>query len=166
MLGPRGIGFIHLSQRAMQRLVPSTVGWFSVENPFAFEHEPALAGDGRRFESGTENSVGIAGLGATVDLVHGLGRRRVEDRVLDRAAQLATLLEEAGMTVHQAAERDRRSGIVIASSPGPPHQVLHDRLLSQGVRCSLRGSGLRFAAHYFTTDSDLHRAADTLRHPA
>lgn len=164
MLGPRGIGFIHLSQRAMQRLVPSAVGWLSVENPFAFEHEPALAGDGRRFESGTENSAGIAGLGATVDLVHGLGRRRVEDRVLDRAAQLATLLEEAGMTVHQAAERDRRSGIVIASSPGPPHQVLHDRLFSRGVRCSLRGSGLRFAAHYFTTDSDLHRAADILRH--
>jgi selenocysteine lyase/cysteine desulfurase len=165
MLGPRGIGFIHLSQRAMQRLVPSTVGWLSVEDPFAFDHEPVLAGDGRRFESGTENSAGIAGLGATVDLVHELGRQRVEDRVLNRAAQLATLLQEAGMTVHRPAGRDRRSGIVIASSPGTPHQVLYDRLLSQGVRCSLRGSGLRFAPHYFTADADLHRTADTL-HPA
>ncbi|HEX2072819.1 MAG TPA: aminotransferase class V-fold PLP-dependent enzyme [Geodermatophilus sp.] len=166
MLGPFGIGFTHLSQRAMQRLTPSTVGWLSVEDPFTFDHEPRLAEDGRRFESGTENSAGIAGLGATVDLVHGLDRQRVEDRVLDRAAELATLLEEVGMDVHLPARRDRRSGIVIASRPGTPPQVLHDRLLSQGVRCSLRGNGLRFAPHYFTSDSDLHRAADTLRHPA
>jgi cysteine desulfurase/selenocysteine lyase len=69
------------------------------------------------------------------------------------------------MTVHLPAGRDRRSGIVIASSPGTPLQVLYDRLLSHGVRCSLRGSGLRFAPHYFAADSDLHRAADTLRDP-
>ena len=58
----------------MDRLAPSTVGWLSVEDPFAFDHEPVLAANGCRFESGTENSAGIAGLGATVDVVHELGR--------------------------------------------------------------------------------------------
>ncbi len=67
------------------------------------------------------------------------------------------------MHVHVPASRERRSGIVIASSPRTPHRALHDRLLSQGVRCSLRGNGLRFAPHYFTSDGDLHAAADTLR---
>ncbi|CCG02586.1 aminotransferase class V-fold PLP-dependent enzyme [Blastococcus saxobsidens] len=164
MLGPFGIGFIHLSRRAMQRLNPSTVGWLSVEDPFAFDHEPRLAEDARRFESGTENSAGIAGLGATVDLVHELGRQRVENRILERAEHLAALLEEAGMDVHLPQERDRRSGIVIASSPTDAPHVLHERLLSRGVRCSQRGNGLRFSPHYFTDDSDLHRAAHTLRH--
>jgi selenocysteine lyase/cysteine desulfurase len=162
MLGPFGIGFTHLSARAMERLAPSTVGWFSVEDPFAFHHEPVLAGDARRFESGTENSAGMAGLGATVDLVHDLGRQRVEDRVLDRADQLAALLEEAGMVVHLPDRAERRSGIVTASSPSRPHQALHDRLLAQGVRCSLRGNGLRFAPHYFTSDADLYRAAEAI----
>jgi cysteine desulfurase / selenocysteine lyase len=166
LLGPFGIGFVHLSPRAMQRLTPSTVGWRSVDDPFAFDHEPLLAADGRRFESGTENSAGLAGLGATVDLVHELDRQRVEDRVLDRAAQLATLMAAVGMDVRLPSRHDRRSGIVIASSPSTPRQVLHDRLLSRGVRCSLRGNGLRFAPHYFTNDSDLQHAADTLRHPA
>ena len=166
MLGPNGIGFVHLSRRAMQRLVPSTVGWLSVEDPFAFDHEPVLAEDGRRFESGTENTAGIVGLGATVDLVHALGRRRVEDRVLDRAGELATRLEAIGMTVHLPCPGKPRSGILIASSPGRAHRALHDRLLAQGVRCSLRGSGLRFSPHYFTTDSDLDRAVDILRQPA
>ncbi|MGY1694524.1 aminotransferase class V-fold PLP-dependent enzyme [Geodermatophilus sp. SYSU D00814] len=163
LLGPFGIGFVHLSGRAADRLSPSTVGWLSVEDPFAFDAEPQLAADARRFESGTENSAGIAGLGATVDLLHRLGRQRVEDRVLDRAEQLGTLLEEAGMRVHVAADRERRSGIVVASSPGGAHRELHERLLADGVRCSLRGDGLRFAPHVFTSDADLHRAADTLR---
>lgn len=163
MLGPFGIGFVHLSQRAMERLAPSTVGWLSVEDPFAFDHEPVLAADARRFESGTENSAGIAGLGATVDLVHELGRERVEDRILDRASTLAELLEKVGMTVHLPVERERRSGIVIAGKPDVPPQDLHDRLLAEGVRCSLRGNGVRFAPHYFTDDEDLVRVADVIR---
>jgi selenocysteine lyase/cysteine desulfurase len=163
MLGPFGIAFVHLSQRAMQRLNPSTVGWLSVDDPFAFDHEPVLATDGRRFESGTENSAGIAGLGATVDLVHELDRERVEGRVLDRADRLATLLTEVGLQVHLPA---RRSGIVIASSARTPPREMYDRLTAAGVRCSLRGNGLRFAPHYFTSDADLQHTADTLRNPA
>jgi selenocysteine lyase/cysteine desulfurase len=160
LLGPFGIGFTHLSQRAMQRLNPSTVGWLSVEEPFAFDHEPQLAADGRRFESGTENSAGIAGLGATVDLVLELGPQRVEARVLDRAEQLAALLDEAGLDVQLS---PRRSGIVIAGSPGIAPAGLHEHLLAQGIRCSLRGSGLRFSPHYFSGDADLHRAASGVR---
>jgi selenocysteine lyase/cysteine desulfurase len=163
MLGPLGIGFTHLSHRAMQHLVPSTVGWLSVEDPFAFDHEPRLAEDARRFESGTENIAGIAGLGATVDLLHELDRQRVEARVLDRAELLATLLDAAGMDVDRSPRRADRSGIVMARSRVRSAQVLHDRLLSDGVRCSLRGNGLRFAPHYFSNDADLHRAADSLR---
>lgn len=163
MLGPTGIGFLHLSDRAMERLIPSTVGWRAVADPYAFDHEPVLAPDARRFESGTENSAGIAGLGAAVDLVHDLGAARVEERVLDRADQLATLLEEAGMTVGVTEQRERRSGIVTATSTGIPDDVLHARLLDQDVRCSLRGTGLRFAPHYFTDDGDLQRVAEALR---
>jgi selenocysteine lyase/cysteine desulfurase len=166
LLGPFGIGFTHLSARAMERLTPSTVGWLSVEAPFAFDHEPVLAGDARRFESGTENSAGIAGLGATVDLVHELGRRRVEERVLQRAEQLVAGLAEVGLEVAFRDRAEHRSGIVIAGRPDIAPQVLHERLLSAGVRCSLRGNGLRFAPHYFTSDADLERTVEALRSAA
>jgi selenocysteine lyase/cysteine desulfurase len=61
-------------------MTPSTVGWLSVEDPFASDHEPVLAADGRRSESGTENSTDLAGLGAAVDLVHERGRQRWRTR--------------------------------------------------------------------------------------
>ena len=39
MLGPPGIGFVHLSNRALDAIRPSVVGWLSVADPFAFDYE-------------------------------------------------------------------------------------------------------------------------------
>ncbi|MDA0180114.1 aminotransferase class V-fold PLP-dependent enzyme [Solirubrobacter phytolaccae] len=161
MLGPLGIGFVALSERAMGRLHPSTAGWLSVERPFDFDHEPQLAGDGRRFESGTENMVGIAGLGATVGIVLELGREAVETLVLDRTAELTELLIAAGLTPTRTSERSHWSGILIATT-GDDDAALHRRLLDADVRCSLRGGGIRFAPHYYTTASDIERLAAAL----
>ncbi len=171
VLGPLGIGFVHLSPRAMERLTPSTVGWLSVEEPFAFDHEPRLAADARRFESGTENAVGMAGLGATVALMHELGPQRIEDRVLDLADELGALLPSVGLTRVASPDRARRSGIVIArgrddergDGAAQPLADLHQRLLAGGVRCSLRATGLRFAPHYFVDEADLARVVDVVR---
>lgn len=160
MLAPFGIGFVHLSGRAMDRLVPSTVGWRSVADPLAFQEEPLLAPDARRFESGTSNAAGIAGLGAAVDLVHELGADWVERRVLDRADELASLLAAAGLRVHHRDDRDRGSGIVIASSSALAAPDLHARLVAGGVACSARGNGIRFAPHYFTGRHHLAHAAE------
>jgi hypothetical protein len=49
-----------------------------------------------------------------------------------------------------------------AAAPNWPEHAGGVRTCPPGATGSLRGSGLRFARHYFTTDSDLHRAADTL----
>ncbi|KQS54770.1 hypothetical protein ASG36_20195 [Geodermatophilus sp. Leaf369] len=159
LLGPFGIGFVHLSQRARDVLRPTTVGWLSVADPFAFTVEPDLATDGRRFESGTENAAGVAGLGATLDLLHELGRSAVEETVLENAALLTELLRTAGLEVHRAIDPSAHSGIVIASRADISPGALHEALLVGGVRCSLRGAGVRFAPHYFSSEDDLAHAA-------
>ena len=164
LLGPFGIGFVALSERAMQRLHPSTTGWLSVEEPFAFDHEPRLATDGRRFESGTENAAGIAGLGATIATVLEIGREAVETTVLDRTAELADLLEAAGLRISRPADRSRHSGILIATT-GHDDAMLYRRLVQARVRCSLRGAGIRFSPHYYTTTSNLEHLARQLTLP-
>ena len=67
------------------------VRWLSVEEPFAFDHEPRLGTDARRFESGTENAAGIAGRAAIATVLE-IGREAVETTVLDRGAELADML--------------------------------------------------------------------------
>ncbi|MET9459999.1 aminotransferase class V-fold PLP-dependent enzyme [Streptomyces canus] len=162
MLGPFGIGFVHFSDRAFEQLTPSTAGWLSTEKPFDFDHEPTFASDGRKFESGTENSVGIAGLGATIDHMLDLGPERIEQYILDLVGQLVTTLEERGFTMVSPRDARHQSGIVIARSPVEPGEVLHERLLKEGIRCSLRGGGVRLSPHYFITGDDISHAISVM----
>nr|WP_244960786.1 aminotransferase class V-fold PLP-dependent enzyme [Pseudoclavibacter chungangensis] len=160
ILGPAGIGFVHVSPRALERLHPSVAGWRSVEDPFAFDHEPDFAADARRLESGTENAAGIAGLAEAVGLVLELGRERVERTVLERADELTGALESIGVRTRRDADPARRSGIVVATTGGDDAAV-HARLLESGVRCALRG-GLRFAPHVYNDTADITRAVELL----
>jgi cysteine desulfurase / selenocysteine lyase len=57
MLGPPGIGFAHISDRAFDQLRAPVVGWLSVSEPFAFDYRLDLAPTAERFEPGTENVV-------------------------------------------------------------------------------------------------------------
>lgn len=162
MLGPLGVGFVHLSDRAMGKLAPSVTGWMSVESPFDMDHEPKLAKDGRRFESGTLNITGIAGLEVAIDHVLSLGRARVEQQILDRTEHLAAVIERKGWTVYRADRREAWSGIVIATT-GTDDVAMHERLQSAGVRCSLRGGTLRFSPHYYTSCGDIEELESLIR---
>jgi selenocysteine lyase/cysteine desulfurase len=158
MNGPLGIGFVHFSDRAMDRLHPSTVGWLSVEQPYDFDHEPRLAHDARRFESGTENAAGIAGLAAAISTVLELGRHAVEATVLDHTAELQELLATRGLRVLRGPNRGEWSGILTATT-GSDDAALYQRLIDNDVRCSLRATGVRFSPHYYNTSDDLAQAA-------
>lgn len=161
MLGPLGIGFAALSERAMAELHPSTVGWLSVEEPFAFDHEPTLAADARRFESGTENAAGIAGLRQAVQQVLELGGETVERQVLMRTEEVEDMVAARGWRSLRSRDRTCWSGILVATS-GTDDQAIHTRLLDAGVRCSLRGGGVRFAPHYFNDSADVDAVRSVL----
>lgn len=161
MLGPFGAGFTHFSERAMDQVSPSVVGWFSVAEPFAFDHEPTFAPDARRFESGTELAANIAGLSAAVDTVHEIGPNRVEQMILGRTEEIADALAQLGLTITRARSHAHWSGIVTATT-GPDDADWHARLLDAGVRCSLR-NGLRFAPHIFTNSDDITVVTDIFR---
>ena len=160
MLGPLGIGFVHFSDRAMNRLHPSTTGWLSVEHPFDFDHEPRLASDARRFESGTINAAGIAGLEAAISIVLELGRQTVETTVLGHAAELQQLLISRGLRVLRSSNPGECSGIVITSTADRgADAAVYERLTGRDVRCSLRVTGIRFSPHYYNSAEDLRHAA-------
>lgn len=160
MLGPLGIGFVYFSDRAMNRLHPSTTGWLSVEHPFDFDHEPRLASDARRFESGTINVAGIAGLDAAISIVLELGRETVEKTVLAHAAELQELLISRGLSVLRSSNAGDCSGIVITSTGNRgADTAVYERLTAREVCCSLRDTGIRFSPHYYNTAEDLREAA-------
>ena len=121
MLGPSGIGFVHVSDRALDRIRPDIVGWLSVAEPFAFDYRLDLPRTADRYEPGTENIFGIIGLGAAVSLFLDLGTHEVEQRVLALTDYLCDELERTGHQIISPRSPTERSGIVIFHKVG--HRV-------------------------------------------
>lgn len=162
MLGPAGIGFVHVSDGGLERIHPDIVGWLSVRQPFAFDYRLDLPADARRYEAGTENAIGIAGLGAAVSLFLEHGVDRVERDVLELTDLLCERLVATGHEIVSPRAPGARSGIVIFRSPTVPADELHERLRAAGVNCAPRGGGVRFSPHFYNDVDDVERALSAL----
>lgn len=162
MLGPSGIGFVHVSDRALDQIRPDIVGWLSVSEPFAFDYRLDLPRTADRYEPGTENVFGIIGLGAAVSLFLEHGTRQIEERVLATTDRLCTELERAGHEIASPRAHAERSGIVIFRAARTPPDELHARLTAAGVRCAPRGGGIRFSPHFYNDSNDIDTALAAL----
>ena len=159
LLGPEGCGLLYVRGSVRDRLRPVSPGWNSVAHRQEWEnrelvHDPSA----RRYEGGTPNTVGIAGLGASLDLLLAAGVDSVwrhVDRLCDRVAGGVAAL---GATVLSDRTPGRRSGIVtFRFEGGIRNGDLVDRLHGQGVATAARGGGVRVSPHGYTTDEEADR---------
>lgn len=155
LLGPQGIGILYCSDRALERLKVRTVGWLSVQDPFQFHYRLDLLPDARRFEPGSENSVGIAGLGGTLELVEELGIAAIEARILALSDLLCDGLARKGYTIASPRGERERSGIVIFTSPVHDTAHLFERLSAERIIVSVRGGGMRVSPHYYNSEEEV-----------
>jgi len=183
MLGPEGAAMFFASEEARDRITPLESGWLSIASPGTkISEEFAPREDGRRFEAGTLNTVGVAGLAASLDLLMDLGIEDVENEVVRLVNRLADELERFGFAV--ASPRPLRSGIIGMTLPHDvnvemarsdlaaagrtiaagmaPLSLVHQWLDHQGVICSPREGMLRFSPHAWNDDGDIDRVIELL----
>ena len=158
MLGPEGVGVAYLSDKAIDTLRVTEVGWHSAADPLNFsapdfEFHP----DARRFEPGTMPGAFLFGLGAALDLINEVGLELIERRVLALSAYARELCEARDWPVLGSATPDERSGIVIARVPGDADEMLR-RLKDRSIIAAARAGGIRFAPHYYNTTEEIERA--------
>lgn len=162
MLSPPGIGFVHLSDRALDAIRPSVVGWLSVAQPFAFDYQLELPASAKRFEPGTENVIATVGLGGTVSLLRDLGPNWVEQRILDLTNHICEKVAARGFEIQSPRRDGHASGIVIFSQAGIDPHHLHARLTAAGVKCAVRAGGIRFSPHCYNTIDEIDTAIAAL----
>jgi selenocysteine lyase/cysteine desulfurase len=162
LLGPQGIGLFYVSDRALERLRVAEVGWLSVREPFEFRPEIDLLPDARRFEPGSPNSVGIFGLGGTLDLLLEIGIEAIEGRILSLTDLLCDGLQRKGYRIRSPRQGAERSGIVIVDSPREPTPALFERLTAERVLVSMRGGGLRVSPHAYNTEGEIEQLVEVL----
>ena len=171
--GPRGTGFLFVSDRALDRLVP----------PFLDLHAATWTGldtyeirdDARRFENWECSHAGKLGLGAAVDYGLALDPEATWARIEALGASLRTGLSGVdGVTVQDKGER--RGGIVTFTVEGRTAEAVKEDLTAAGINTSVSPAGwahydlpqrglpalVRASVHYYNTDDEIDAVVGAL----
>ena len=157
LMAPEGTGFICASKHARSLIHQATLGWTSVTDPFTFDNlDPdRLREDSGRYENGTLNFPGIAGLKAALQFAFEFGIQEMERHILDLSNYLIDRLQSRGVNVLTPKEESSHAGIVSFEMEYP--QEVYERLLKENIVISNRAGKLRAAPHFYNTEDEMRK---------
>ncbi len=157
LLGPEGAGLMATTETLRSRLRPAISGWRNIQREPGsfFLHRLEHLSDGRRFEPGTTNGIGIAGLAAALDLLSSVGHDEIQARVEMLVRHLTRILLAHGWDVFSPGSGQPVAGIVAARPKNLTPKQTVARLRERRVVCSHRQGCVRFSPHFYTTKGEL-----------
>lgn len=163
LLGPEGSAIFYCARRTMPQIKPSSIGWASVESAYDFlNYETALYNDARRYESGTLNTVGIAGMKASIELLLEFGIDQVGQRIILLTDLLCAGLAKKGYPIFSSRASEDKSGIVTFRHPSRPTADILATLRAASVICTERGEHIRLSPHFYNTEEEIEAALTAL----
>jgi selenocysteine lyase/cysteine desulfurase len=163
MLGPHGIGVVSISPRARDQLRPLEPGWASVPYREQWDNlELHFDETARRYEGGTYNVIGIAGMGASIDLLLAAGIDAVWAHVDQLCQRLAEGVTAMGAEMRSVHEPDNRSGIVSFVVPGTNADEVVAGLEARSIFARQRAGAVRLSPHGYNTTDEIDRTLDAL----
>jgi len=163
LLGTEGAALLFVSDRVIERVKPTVLGWTSVKKYDQFSHsaldykldyrEGAL-----RFECGSLNTVGVYGLRAALDLFLEVGPERIEEYILGLSDYLADRLRDKDYEVISPRRTGEKSAIVCCKHRRLSAGELYGALRSRDIITAPRMNRLRISPHFYNTRQE----ADTL----
>lgn len=157
LLGPEGAGLMATTSKLRDELNPVISGWRNVALAprDMFLQRLEYLRDGRRFEPGASNDVGVAGLAAGLDLISAVEQENIHARVETLTRLLTRILIAHGWDVYSPGSGHPIAGIVAARHPAVSPDDAGRRLRERSVVVSVRQSNVRFSPHFYTTRGEL-----------
>lgn len=162
LLGPCAAGLLYVRRELQNRLRPRLYGWHNVLSPdFIAQEQIEFRPDCRRYEPGTHNIIGIAGLHAAMELLLEAGIENISAELLRKRRWLVTALKDAGWTILHAEVPESNQGAMLSfTRTDCDLPALHQRLADAGITVSLRTDRagkkyLRASPHFYNTDAEL-----------
>jgi len=174
LYGPQGTGFLYISHDV--RLKPIIFGGTGSRSDT--EIMPDFLPD--RYEAGTLNTPGIAGLGAGAEFIMSEGMDRIRAHEAGLCGQLIDGLSGiAGIKLYGVMDAGRRASVVAFNIDGMDPAAVGDRLDSEfgiavrvGIHCapdahrtmgSFPKGAIRMSPGYFNTPGDIVTAVEAVR---
>lgn len=163
LLGPEGSALFYCSRKAMRTIQPTGLGWASVESAFDFlNYDMSLQPDARRYENGTLNTAGIAGMTGAIDFLLSQNIHAISQRILCLTHKLREGLIERGYIVRNSPLSEDQSGIVTFRHPQISALQIVDKLRSRDIISSERGDHIRLSPHFYNTEEEIDLTLDAL----
>lgn len=164
MLGPEGAGIFYCRKELLETLRPE-VGAMNVVNATDYSNlDFTLRPDARRFECGGYNLAGILALGASLEMLLGVGIEAVWARLHGLTQMLAEAVAAKGYRVYSPRAREAEcSGIVSFSAAEPGrHGEIIKKLEEQRIIIVEREKRLRAAPHFYQGEEQIRRLVEAL----
>ena len=154
MLSGYGSGFVYISKELQERSKPRIIGWLSDE--VRLRHDVSA-----RAELGCPHFAGIFALGASVEMMLGIGLREIEGRVLELNRYLTKRLAEEGLKVLSPLDvESHRSAETLVSTDEPSKAV--SSLAAKKIFVTEKPQGFRVATDFFNDEADIERLIESL----
>lgn len=171
LMGAEGTGFLYVAERCAAAIKPRLAGWLGHEDPVAFlvGDEPQLRYDNPlkrgapALETGTSNVIGLAALGASLELIGELGVPAIHRHADAYLEALEAGLVERGFQSHRATAPALRSTILSLTVPADVHlSKLAAALRDRGVIVNTPDGLLRLAPHWPNARDEVPRVLDAV----
>ena len=169
LLGPCAAGVMHVRSTRQDALRPTVFGWHNVRCPnYVAQEKMVHPPDGRRYEAGSANLIGLAGLHAATELLLEIGVDNIARELLRKRAWLIPALQAKGYTVIGADSPTQNASAIISFHRATTDlAVLHAKLAAAGIVTSLRSDRagnryVRLSPHFYNTDAELNRVLEYL----
>ena len=169
LLGPCAAGLLYVRKESQEGVRPPVYGWHNVRCPgYIAQQSITLRPDARRYEAGSANLLGLAGLEAAMELLLEIGVDNIATELLRKRAWLIPTLQAKGCTVLQPdAAPAHASAIITFHRLGTDLVALHQKLLQANIVTSLRldrtgQQYIRLSPHFYNTDAELQRFLEWL----
>lgn len=157
LMGTEGAGFLYVAERCAATLRPRLAGWLSHCNPVEFlmgdlpslRYDKPLKHGAQALEIGTSNVIGLAALGASVELLRQLSVPAIHAHAQSYLDRLETGLVDRGFRSHRAQALALRSTLLSVTVPDDVRlSELASALRLRGVVCNIPDGLMRFAPHW------------------
>ncbi|HEY2931044.1 MAG TPA: aminotransferase class V-fold PLP-dependent enzyme [Acidobacteriota bacterium] len=164
LMGPEGCAIFYCRSGLRDRLRPPVVGWRSVKDRADFlDYKLEYIEDGTRFEAGTPNTPGVAGLRAALQFIRRWSRELIERRVLQITDYLVEKLRSRGLEVLSPRDFDsEKSGIVSFRWSGNPN-TLWRSLWEKRIVVASREGWVRVSPHFYNSEEEIDRFLSELK---
>jgi cysteine desulfurase/selenocysteine lyase len=165
LLGTEGAGILYVRRELVDMLHPVGIGWNSVIGARNFSKiDFRLKPNAGRWESGSLNVGGIAGLGASLEMLLEIGIPAIQARVIELTDYLCERAKAIGLEVYSSRRLEDKSAIVsLVCAQADPIQLVR-RFKKDGVVINQRAGRLRISPHFYNTQTEIDRLIDLLQH--